>query len=137
MKKSRNTRQRAVILDILKKNPVHPTAEDIYREARRTLPNISLGTVYRNLNFLRDQGLVREVRSHGDTSSRFEAELPPHAHFHCTECQTVVDLPLPQCLQTVTWEGDSHVGTIKFVDLHVIGACTNCNQPAPEPAGAT
>ncbi len=137
MKKSRNTRQRAVILDILKKNPVHPTAEDIYREARRTLPNISLGTVYRNLNFLREQGLVREVRSHGDTSSRFEAELPPHAHFHCTECQTVVDLPLPQSLQTVTWEGQSGVGSVKFVDLHVIGACTNCHQPSPEPAGAT
>ncbi len=133
MKKSRNTRQRAVILDILKRNPVHPTAEDIYREARRTLPNISLGTVYRNLNFLRDQGLVREVRSHGDTSSRFEAELPPHAHFHCTECQTVVDLPLPQCLQTISWDGKTGVGTVKSVDLHVIGACANCLQPAPEP----
>lgn len=131
MKKSRNTRQRAVILDILKKNPVHPTAEDIYREARRTLPNISLGTVYRNLNFLRDQGLVREVRSHSDTSSRFEAEIPPHAHFHCTECQTVVDLPLPECLQTVTWVGDSNVATVKSLDLHVIGACANCAQPQP------
>ncbi len=134
MKKSRNTRQRAVILDILKKNPVHPTAEDIYREARRAVPNISLGTVYRNLNFLREQGLVREVRSHGDTSSRFEAEIPPHAHFHCVECQTVVDLPLPDCLQTVSWEGDSTVGTVKFIDLHVIGACTHCAHTAPAPA---
>ncbi len=133
MKKSRNTRQRAVIMDILKKNPVHPTAEDIYREARRTLPNISLGTVYRNLNFLRDQGLVREVRSHGDTSSRFEAELPPHAHFHCTECQTVVDLPLPPCLQTISWDGKAGVGTVKSLDLHVIGACASCLQPSPEP----
>ena len=137
MKKSRNTRQRAVILEILKKNPVHPTAEDIYREARRTLPNISLGTVYRNLNFLRDQGLVREVRSHGDTSSRFEAELPPHAHFHCTECQTVVDLPLPQCLHTISWEGKTGVGNVKSIDLHVIGACANCLQPAPEPVSVT
>ncbi len=131
MKKSRNTRQRAVILDILKRNPVHPTAEDIYREARRTLPNISLGTVYRNLNFLRDQGLVREVRSHSDTSSRFEAELPPHAHFHCTECQAVVDLPLPECLRDVAWVGDSTVATVKSLDLHVIGSCVQCAQPQP------
>ena len=131
MKKSRNTRQRTVILDILRKNPVHPTAEDIYREARRTLPNISLGTVYRNLNFLRDQGLVREVRSHSDTSSRFEAELPPHAHFHCTECRSVVDVPLPECLRNLSWDGESNVGTVKFLDLHVIGACTNCAQPVP------
>lgn len=131
MKKSRNTRQRTVILDILRKNPVHPTAEDIYREARRTLPNISLGTVYRNLNFLRDQGLVREVRSHSDASSRFEAELPPHAHFHCTECRSVVDVPLPECLRNLSWDGESNVGTVKFLDLHVIGACTNCAQPVP------
>ena len=135
--KIKMTIQRRVILQILRDSKVHPTADELYEMVRRRLPKISLGTVYRNLNFLRDQGLVREVRSHGDTSSRFEAELPPHAHFHCTECQTVVDLPLPQCLQTVTWEGDSHVATIKFIDLHVIGACTNCNQPAPEPAGAT
>lgn len=129
MKKSRNTRQRAVILEILRKNPVHPTAEDIYREARRALPNISLGTVYRNLNFLRDQGLVREVRSNSDTSSRFEAEIPPHAHFHCTECRTVVDLPLPDSLQNVSWEGSSNVGTVKTLDLHVIGACSSCVAP--------
>ncbi len=128
MKKSRNTRQRTIILDILRKNPVHPTAEDIYREARRTLPNISLGTVYRNLNFLRDQGLVREVRSHSDTSSRFEAELPPHAHFHCTECRTVIDIPFPACLQGVTWEGESGIATVKALDLHVIGACNACVQ---------
>lgn len=129
MKKSRNTRQRTVILDILRSHPVHPTAEDIYREARRVLPNISLGTVYRNLNFLRDQGLVREVRSHSDTSSRFEAELPPHAHFHCTECRNVVDVPLPECLQTLSWDASSNVATVKFLDLHLIGACTNCAQP--------
>jgi len=52
-KKSRNTKQRAVILDILKKGGYHPTAEAIYHEARKVIPNISLGTVYRNLNFLR------------------------------------------------------------------------------------
>lgn len=113
-------------MDILRKNPVHPTAEDIYREARRTLPNISLGTVYRNLNFLRDQGFVREVRSRSDTSSRFEAEIPPHAHFHCTKCQRVIDVPLPDCLQNVSWESDPNVATVSFLELHVIGACINC-----------
>ncbi|MHB9060549.1 MAG: transcriptional repressor, partial [Desulfobacteria bacterium] len=47
MKKTRNTRQRGVILGILRESHEHPTAEMIYREARRALPNISLGTVYR------------------------------------------------------------------------------------------
>ena len=54
VKKSRSTKQRAAILEILRKSGFHPTAEAIYREARKVLPNISLGTVYRNLNFLRN-----------------------------------------------------------------------------------
>ena len=75
MKKSRNTRQRAVILDILRKNESsHPTADLIYREARKILPNISLGTVYRNLNFLREQGQVHEIRTNTESSSRFECD---------------------------------------------------------------
>lgn len=126
MKKSRHTRQRAVIVDILRQCETHPTAEAIYREARKILPNISLGTVYRNLNFLRDQGLVHEVRANSESSSRFEGECPPHAHFHCTVCKTVHDLPLPACLKDVTWAGEAPVSCVNSLELHVIGACSQC-----------
>lgn len=129
-KKSRNTRQRTVILDILRKGGFHPTAEAIYHEARKVLPNISLGTVYRNLNFLREQGLAREIRANSDTSSRFEGNCPPHAHFHCTRCQAVLDLPLPECLAEVRWEGTPDISSIKSMDLHVIGSCKGCGPPA-------
>jgi Fe2+ or Zn2+ uptake regulation protein len=129
-KKSRNTRQRTVILDILRKGGFHPTAEAIYHEARKVLPNISLGTVYRNLNFLREQGLAREIRTNSDSSSRFEGKCPPHAHFHCTNCQTVLDLPLPECLVEVRWEGTTDISSIKSMDLHVIGSCKDCGSPA-------
>lgn len=132
-RKSRNTRQRAVILDILQKSGSHPTAEAIYLEARRVLPNISLGTVYRNLNFLRGQGLAREIRPHNEASSRFEGKCPPHAHFHCTQCQAVLDVPLPPCLNTVDWGEEKPVSRVNSLDLHVIGACTHCEpHPAPE-----
>jgi Fur family ferric uptake transcriptional regulator/Fur family peroxide stress response transcriptional regulator len=125
-KKSRNTKQRAVILEILKKSGAHPTAEAIYQEARKVLPNISLGTVYRNLNFLREQGLAREIRTNSDASSRFEGKCPPHAHFHCTVCQAVLDLPLPTCLEGVSWKGETDISTVNYLDLHVIGACSHC-----------
>ena len=95
MKKTRNTRQRGIILDILRESHEHPTAEMVYREARRVLPNISLGTVYRNLNFLRDQGAVREIRPSEGGSSRFDGMGTPHAHFHCVHCSTLLDIPLP------------------------------------------
>lgn len=129
-KKSRNTRQRAVILDILQKSGSHPTAEVIYQEARKILPNISLGTVYRNLNFLREQGLAREIRTNSESSSRFEGKCPPHAHFHCTECQAVLDLPLPACLEDLQWKEESDICSVNSLDLHVTGACRQCG-PVP------
>ncbi len=125
-KKSRNTKQRAVILEILRKSPSHPTAEVIYQEARKVLPNISLGTVYRNLNFLREQGLAREIRTNSDSCSRFEGKCPPHAHFHCTHCHAVLDLPLPACLKELQWKEETVISQVNSLDLHVIGACSHC-----------
>lgn len=129
-KKSRNTKQRAVILDILRKGGSHPTAETIYHEARKTIPNISLGTVYRNLNFLRAQGMAREIRTNSESSSRFEGKCPPHAHFHCTKCQAVLDLPLPPCLEEVPWKEETDISSVSSLDLHVIGSCRDCGTAA-------
>jgi len=130
--KSRNTRQRAVILDILRQTKAHPTAEGIYHEARKTLPNISLGTVYRNLNFLRGQGLAREIRPHNESSSRFDCNSHPHAHFHCRQCNGMTDLPLPPSLGASDWEKE-RVSRVDFVDLLVLGSCAGCApQPGPQ-----
>ena len=126
MKKSRNTRQRAVILDILRESLSHPTAETIYKEARRVIPNISLGTVYRNLNFLRDQRLVREIRPSDGGSSRFEGILSPHAHFHCVACHGLMDIPLPEGLENARWPGEGKISAVAAIDLHVIGSCSEC-----------
>jgi Fe2+ or Zn2+ uptake regulation protein len=127
LKKSRNTRQRAVILDILRTcESSHPTADLIYREARKVLPNISLGTVYRNLNFLCEQGQVHEIRSNTESSSRFERDCPPHAHFHCTLCQTVHDIPLPDSLRNLEWSNETPISSVNAMELHVLGACSDC-----------
>lgn len=127
-KKSRNTRQRAVILEILRENCAHPTAEAIYLEARKTLPHISLGTVYRNLNILRNQGLAREIRPTGESSSRFDGNCLPHAHFYCTECRTMTDLPLPDIPNQNIWDGEE-VGSVSAMDLQLVGACAQCSPP--------
>jgi Fe2+ or Zn2+ uptake regulation protein len=125
MKKTRNTRQRGVILDILRESCSHPTADMIYREARRVLPNISLGTVYRNLGFLRDQGAVREIRPGEGGSSRFDAADTTHAHFHCAHCSALLDIPLPAALENLQLE-EERIATVSLVDLHVIGSCSGC-----------
>ena len=130
MKKTRNTRQRGVILDILQESCSHPTAETVYREARRVLPNISLGTVYRNLNFLRDQGAVREIRSSEGGSSRFEGAHTPHAHFHCVHCNALLDIPLPATLGNLRFEEEKGISAVSLIDLHVIGSCSGCEGAA-------
>jgi len=126
MKKTRNTRQRGVILGILRESHEHPTAEIIYREARRVLPNISLGTIYRNLNFLRDQGTVREIRPSEGGSSRFDGADTPHAHFHCVRCNALLDIRLPPTLESLRFEEEERISAVSLVDLHVIGSCTGC-----------
>lgn len=130
LKKSRHTRQRGVILDILRSDPVHLTAEELFHKARKALPGISLGTVYRNLNFLCGNGLAREVRSGEAGSARFEAARDPHAHFHCRGCQEVRDIPFPEGLRKTRWEDVGPIGAVSRLDLHVVGHCAGCSPPA-------
>jgi Fur family ferric uptake transcriptional regulator len=71
----------------------HPTAEWVFRRARKRLPRISLGTVYRNLKALAGQGLIREIHA-GDQPARFDGNTGHHHHVRCLACGRVNDLPL-------------------------------------------
>ena len=77
---SRQTRQQEIILEAVRSTMDHPTAAWVYRQARRHLPRISLGTVYRNLKQLAEAGLIREIQA-GGQALRFDGNLGPH-HFH-------------------------------------------------------
>ncbi len=70
-RKKRMTKQRKIILDVLKNTTSHPTADWIYDQVREVLPNISLGTVYRNLKVLKEMGEIMEL-DFGSTYSRFD-----------------------------------------------------------------
>jgi Fur family peroxide stress response transcriptional regulator len=90
----RETRQREAILDILRHTDSHPTADWIYDEVRKIIPNISKGTVYRNLNILQDEGEISELRLSG-TASRYDGRQENHYHFRCEKCGRVFDLDEP------------------------------------------
>jgi Fur family ferric uptake transcriptional regulator len=87
----RNTRQRQLILDTLRKTCKHPTADEVYELVRVELPSISLGTIYRNLDVLNRQGEVRKVESPGGPA-RYDGDLRPHYHVWCTTCGAVDDV---------------------------------------------
>lgn len=90
----RQTFQRMVVLEELVKMKSHPRAEELYERVKRRIPNISLGTVYRNLHILKEQGLAQEL-TNGKEASRWEGNISPHYHFVCQSCHRVWDLPVP------------------------------------------
>jgi Fur family transcriptional regulator, peroxide stress response regulator len=92
--KYKQTKQRDLILSILKGTRSHPPADWIYEEARKSIPKISKGTVYRNLIILLELGEISELNISG-TVSRFEARLPSHYHFRCEKCGKIVDVNMP------------------------------------------
>lgn len=89
----RHTPQRDLILSIVRSTMDHPTAEWVYRQARRRLPRLSLGTVYRNLKRLAEQGLIREVHT-GGHPARYDGNTGQHYHIRCVACGRVNDLPI-------------------------------------------
>ncbi len=85
------SRQRESILNSLNEKLNHPTAEMVYNCVKKEQPNISLGTVYRNLNQLVEQGVLRRIAT-PTSGDRFDIRTDPHAHLLCTRCGKVLDL---------------------------------------------
>jgi len=90
----RNSKQKETILRILKGITSHPTADWLYEEVRKEIPHISLGTVYRNLSVLKQEGKILELDLAG-TVRRFDGHVQNHYHFRCERCDYVVDVDEP------------------------------------------
>ena len=92
MNGKRYSRQRELIYQALCQTDEHPTAEMVYRWLKPENPALSLGTVYRNLNLLADEGVIRRMSF---PVERYDAKTAPHPHFCCDQCGGVYDLELP------------------------------------------
>ncbi len=89
----RLTTQRQIILEELGKVTTHPTANEVYDMVRRRLPRIGLGTVYRNLELMAENGVIRKLEV-GGTQKRFDATITPHYHIRCTGCDRIEDIKI-------------------------------------------
>ena len=87
----RFSRQREAIVQALRARYDHPTAEMLYHTLRQTHPNISLGTVYRNLALLEQKGEIVRLRGQ-DSPDRYDGAINPHDHLNCRACGAMVDL---------------------------------------------
>ena len=127
--------QREVILEYLKTRTDHPTADKVYAAVRETIPNISLGTVYRNLSQLSDNGMILRITC--DTKEdHFDANIHPHPHLFCRECGGVSDIPvtfMPDLTQIVA---PSFHGSIQECSITYYGICEACLLKLPQTRNA-
>ena len=117
--------RRERILSLLRSTKDHPTADWVYSRLKKEFSHLSLGTVYRNLNILNEQGLVRKL-TFGSTFDRYDANLVSHSHLVCEKCGRVIDFEMPCSpdLDTrVEQQSGFHV-TVKRIEF--FGICPQC-----------
>lgn len=127
MVRTRNTRQRQLIIAELRGTKSHPTAEWIYQRVKAKMPRISLGTVYRNLAVLKDQKLIQELPRVG-SQSRYDGNPEPHYHFVCLNCGSVEDIETP-FMEKLTGEVAKKLTEhdVQGYFAEFFGLCPQCN----------
>jgi len=123
----RNTRQREVILDELRRLKSHPTAAGLYEIVRRRLPRISLGTVYRNLELLASQGVIQKLDL-GGSQARFDGNVDRHDHLRCVRCGCVDDLDVPPLDLAGQSPNDCSGYLVLGYRLEYLGICPRCRE---------
>jgi len=122
----RITAQRSLLLEIIRKSHGHLDAGEIYRRARARDPRISLSTVYRNLNLLKDMGVITELHldeEHHHYELREEAE---HYHLICSNCDRVVEFDSSSMGALIEQTGAEMGFLIEHVHIDLVGLCQDC-----------
>ena len=121
----RMTKQRKKILEVLKKTDSHPTADEIYEKVKEAIPNISLGTIYRNLNVLSEMGEIM-ILDYGSSYSRFDGNPENHYHFRCENCGKVFDVE-QEVLEELNEKMDEDTPfEVNYHRLEFYGLCPQC-----------
>lgn len=119
------SKQRESIKAFLSTRTDHPTADTVYLNLRQTIPNISLGTVYRNLSLLVSTGDIVKI-SCADNIDRFDANTEPHYHCMCNRCGSVHDLPMEVMTDLNTHAEKYFDGIIQQHHIMFYGTCKDC-----------
>ncbi|ADU61822.1 MAG: transcriptional repressor [Pseudodesulfovibrio sp.] len=120
----RLSKQRKVILEELRKVTSHPTADEVYDMVRKIIPRISLGTVYRNLEFLCTKGLAMKLGAPG-AQKRFDGMAEPHPHIRCAICTNVVDVECDVILPQIPSECAAGYDILS-TNVEFVGICPQC-----------
>lgn len=119
------SKQRELILNEVMNNHLHPTADIIYTSLKKTNPGLSLGTVYRNLSQLTENGFISKL-SIPNESDRFDKNLKPHAHLICEKCNNIFDIEsesINDFIDNLSKEEDLSITNYNIV---LRGVCKHC-----------
>ncbi len=121
-------RKRNAILSYLRGVTNHPSAEMVFTDLKQEIPDLSMGTVYRNLSLFKQQGLAISVATVKGVE-RFDGNTDPHVHFICNDCGAVIDLmdmDVPESLKSIAESCCG--GSVSDCQLSFTGQCKNCNE---------
>ena len=119
------SRQRESIRENLRNRRDHPTADMIYSDVRRICPNVSLGTVYRNLALLAEQGEITKIMT-ADGVLRYDGVFPAHGHFICRQCKRIEDLSSVDAETVMAQAQKDFSGQIEECEIIFYGLCEEC-----------
>ena len=120
------TRQRRLVLDLVRTEDEHPTAAEVFEQASKAMPGISFATVYNSLRYLKDAGMIREIASFGKSPSRYDSETYRHDHAVCSECGRLVDFDLPGTVELMRSAARASRFKAESVHLTLVGLCPKC-----------
>ena len=125
---AKHFKKRDAILQYLQGTNEHPSAETIYAQLKPQIPDLAMGTVYRNLNLFKEQGLVTSVGTVKGVD-RFDANTCDHVHFICADCGAVIDLEEMQVNEALNAAATkASGGKVESCRLSFTGYCRNCNK---------
>ena len=125
---AKHFRKRDAILSCLRQTTEHPSADWVYAKLKPEIPDLALGTVYRNLSLFKDQGLITSLGTVGGVE-RFDGNVTPHVHFICTACHRVTDLSQIQVPEELNASASrASGGQVESCQLTFRGRCAGCKE---------
>ncbi len=123
MKTTRYSKQREAILLELQNRTDHPTADQVYYTLKQKHPELSLGTVYRNLGFLADNGDILKLDV-GDGTYHYDGIITPHVHFVCSSCHSIYDIHIQEDIYKQIANSIEH--QTEKINITIEGQCVKC-----------
>ena len=122
----KHSRKRDAILDCIRQTKCHPSAEWVYQSLKPDFPDLSLGTVYRNIAMFKEEGIIQSIGVINGLE-RYDYNTEPHTHFVCTSCGQVLDLEGVELSPSVVEDVQQlSGGTINSYQLQFFGNCQSC-----------